>query len=216
MKTAKRIQTAALTLALTLALAACGNGGGTSAGSTPAITESPFVLRASDTGAADFAAQHTDYESVYANDVCWNITPGFVSENSDFTVFKYEQSHETFLLYDGAVYPIGSSFGGDGVNSMALADLTGDGVNELYYTFSEDAVSRAAYFDPTAKAETVLSGTVTGQPVVLSADKKGVLTINEAAVSDYESLHSMTLTPGDALANIVSSDGQIIADWYDK
>ena len=218
MNTAKTMKSAAFAFMLALALGACSNGNGgtgkTYAGggqntnvSQPAVlTESPYQLAGSEEGAADFAAINTGYESPFTNDTCWNITPGFVSENSEFTVFKYASSNETFVMYDGAAYPIGGGYGGDGVTSMALADLTGDGVYELCYVYSEDSILRVGYFDPAQKTANELSGSFSGQPVMLSSEGN-TLTVCAAEVSNYESLLEMTLTAGEKLAEVTIGDG---------
>ena len=216
MNTAKTMGSAVLASLLVLALGACsgGNGGKTDAGggqntntSQPAVlTQSPYRLTGSEEGAADFTAINAGYESPFVNDACWNITPGFISENSDFTVFKYGSSNETFVLYDGAAYPIGGGYGGDGVTSMALADLTGDGVYELCYVSSEDSILRVGYFDPAQKTANELSGSFSGQPVMLSSEGN-TLTVCAAEVSGYESLTEMTLTAGDKLAEVTTGGG---------
>lgn len=53
---------------------------------------------------AAFEAQNVDFESPYDADECYNITPDFVADHSDYMIFKYEESNETFILYDGKVY----------------------------------------------------------------------------------------------------------------
>lgn len=237
MNTVKLWKSMALALALTLALGACSgngtasttgtnggsnggaagndaNGGGNdSAGASavsqlPVLTASPYQLSGSEEGTADFLAANAGYESPYQNDTCLNITPSFFPADSGLSVFKYGASNETFVLYDGAVYAIGSDSSGDGVTSMAMADFTGDGAYELYYAYSNGADSYVGLFDPASKTSSGLSGSFSGQPVVLSADGS-TLTVCGATVSDYESLTSMTLTAGDVLANVTAADGKV-------
>lgn len=85
---------------------------------------------------SSFTAKNTGFTSGYEADECYNVTPAFIADNSDYAVFKYSNSTESFILYDDEVYSIGTCVGGFGITSMALADLNKDGMYELYYTFS--------------------------------------------------------------------------------
>jgi hypothetical protein len=54
-----------------------------------------------------------------------------------FRVVEGPLENETFLIrYDGLVVRLGVSDGGQGVSSLALSDLDGDGTSELYYSYS--------------------------------------------------------------------------------
>lgn len=225
MNTAKLRKTLLPALALTLLLGACGgNNGADSAAangdaandnasssvpvsSLPVLTASPYVLSADEEGVEEFAALNASYEPTYANDAPHNITPDFIREEGSYSVFKYEKSNETFVVYDGAVYAVGSGFGGDGVTSMALADVNGDEAYELYYGFSDDGSSFVGCFDPAGKKARNLSGGFSGQAIVLTAD--GNTLAAAAAEADYESMLSMTLTAGDTLGRIGFEDGAI-------
>ncbi len=87
-------------------------------------------------GVEDFLSLQQDFKSGYDTDKCYNITPDYIQESSDYLVFKYDTSCASFLLYEGKVYPLGIWFGGYGLTSMALADLNGDQKPELYFTYS--------------------------------------------------------------------------------
>lgn len=229
MNSIKRMKPTAAALALLLLLGACSGSteGSTEGGSTPptpitsdlpVLVDSPYVLTGSDEGAADFLALNETYASPYLNDTCQNITPATISENSEFTVFKYLSSNDSFVLFDGAAYPIGTAFdGGDGVTSLALADLNGDGVRDLCYASSKDSSFSVGYFDPAAKTATELPGRINGQPAVLGTDGEKLL-LYAAKVSNYESLTSMTLEPGEPLAAVVDRDGTpaLDASLYSK
>lgn len=229
MNATKKRKPAAAALALLLLLGACAgsaesndsaNGGAPApiTSALPVLVDSPYVLSGSDEGAAEFLALNESYASPYLNDTCQNITPALVSENSEFTVFKYLSSNDSFLLFDGAVYPIGTAFdGGDGVTSLALADLNGDGVHDLCYASSKDSSFSVGYFDPAAKTASELPGRVNGQPAVLGTDGEKLL-LYAAKVSNYESLTSMTLEPEEPLAAVVDRDGTptLDASLYSK
>ncbi|WP_042167904.1 hypothetical protein [Paenibacillus gorillae] len=118
------------------------------------IAVKPAAIAGTSNNTADFLALQQNFESGYDNDTCYNITPDFIRENSDYMIFKYDKSAASFLLYEGVVYPLGEWFGGFGVTSLSLADLDGDGRSELYFTYSWGSGlhrSHAAYFDPAAK-----------------------------------------------------------------
>lgn len=227
MNAIKKMKPTAAALALLLLLGACAGsteGSGSGAPPTPitsdlpVLVDAPYVLSGSDEGTADFLALNESYASPYLNDSCQNITPATISENSEFTVFKYLLSNDSFLLFDGAVYPIGTAFdGGDGVTSLALADITGDGVPDLCYASSKDSSFSVGCFDPSTKTAAELPGRVSGQPAVLGTDGKTLL-LCAAKVSNYESLTSMTLEPGEPLAAVVDRDGSpaLDASLYSK
>lgn len=222
MKTAKFWKTAVLAAAATLLLGACSGGEqapttgpddpGTANGEPsenlettsglPVLGESPYKLTASEEGATDFETLNTDYQSPYQNDTCVNISPSFLGGDTGLSVFKYTLSNDTFLLYDGAVYPLGGS-GGDGVTSMAMADFTGDGAYELYYAYSSGSDSHVGYFDPATKETHDDMDAFRGTAIVLAADGSN-LNIYSAEVSDYESLTSMVLTSGQQIASVGS------------
>lgn len=216
MNTAKWMKQAVLALTFSLLLGACSGGAdnnrggsveGTSDGALPVLTESPYVLAGTEEGVADFTAVNSGYESPYATDTCWNITPAVVSENSEFAVFKYGSSNATFVLYNGISYPIGGGVNSDGVTSMALADVTGDKVYDLCYAYSEGSSSHVGYFNPADGTANDLPGVIGGQAVVLSAEGNS-LQVCAAEVSGYESLTAMTLSAGDKLAEVlITSDG---------
>ncbi len=60
---------------------------------------------------------------------------GFVRDHSSFQVFKYEDTCDSFLLWQDKILPW-NRFRRLGVTSMALADLNEDGEYELYFTYS--------------------------------------------------------------------------------
>jgi LysM repeat protein len=66
------------------------------------------------------------------------ITPPGAWERMRAQVFKVRMGVQQFQSYgivDGAVIPIGESFGGTGVNRMLVSDLDADGSPELLYTY---------------------------------------------------------------------------------
>lgn len=88
------------------------------------------------TDVEEFLLLIPDHVTTYENDTCYNITPEYISDTTEYAVFKYDQSCESFLLYKGKVYEMGTSFGGYGVVDMVTADLNNDEENELYFTYS--------------------------------------------------------------------------------
>lgn len=53
-----------------------------------------------------------------------------------FQVRGNARRHETYALIGQKTVPLGRAFGGDGVTSLAVADLDGDGKKELLYSFN--------------------------------------------------------------------------------
>lgn len=91
-------------------------------------------------------------------DACFQITPKSIKENSDYRIFKYDRSSASYVLYKGKAHQLGNSFGGSGLDSVQLADLNNDGINELYFTCSwGSGIGRGnvGYFDPVKEEVTV-------------------------------------------------------------
>ncbi len=61
-------------------------------------------LSPSENGVQSFMALNKDYSSGYENDLCYNITPDYIKDNSEYAIFKYIKSSASFLLYKNIVY----------------------------------------------------------------------------------------------------------------
>jgi hypothetical protein len=71
-----------------------------------------------------------------------------------FQVTEGVQAHETYVVKKNQVFLIGKGFGGQGVNSLCVADLNGDSRPELVYSFSWGSGihrSQVGVFDVLAK-----------------------------------------------------------------
>lgn len=142
---------------------------------------------------------------------CYNVTPEGIAEQYGLAVFKFDKFCDSFLLYDGEVYPLGEWFGGFGVTSFAVADLNEDGKTELYFTYSWGSGiprSQVGYFD-TANQETVLFdfSNMFGE-AVLAADDDGTLCVYRA---DFQ-VHSfvdIALTAEDKIATLLFDSEKI-------
>jgi len=124
-----------------------------------------FVLTHSKDDVVDFIKlferEYGDYigGASATNDDCYNITPKEIGEKLDFSVFKFDTSMESFVLYEGKIHKIGSGFGGVGLLSLHLSDFDEDGIHELIYTFSWGSGmhrTNLGYFDFSTKEETLL------------------------------------------------------------
>lgn len=145
--------------------------------------ETEMTITSSNNQVSDFVAKNIDYETEYETDECYNITPVFIDNNSDYKVFKYINSAESFIMYDGEIYSIGTCFGGFGITSMALADLNKDGEYELYYTFSWGSGihrSQAGYFDPISKEIHIFEYSLFHSDMMLTVNNDGDLCVNSA------------------------------------
>ena len=152
--------------------------------------------------------------SGYEKDECFNITPAFLEQNSPYSIFKFNQSCASYLLYDGAVTPLGEYFGGSGLDSAALADLNSDGQDELYFTFSWGSGlhrSQLGYFDPAAKEITILDVSFMSEDCMVAPDGDGGLTVSSARI-DFGSgggFVSFGITAGAVRGAVVAEGGQI-------
>ncbi len=154
----------------------------------------------------------------FSDHECFNITPDFIAENSEFQIFKYSKWTESFLMYEGEVYSIGNCFGGYGIMSMALADLNGDGQYELYDTFSWGSGihrSQIGYFDPAEKEMTVFDYSFFEYDTMLTVNDEGELCVN-MAYPDFETYVDFTVRAEEQVGTIVFREGEITLDTDDS
>lgn len=72
----------------------------------------------------------------FSGDLCYNVTPDSLKEETGGAIFKFGDSGQTLLLLGGSVYGLGSYFGGDGLTSAVTCDFDGDGKKDILYTYS--------------------------------------------------------------------------------
>ena len=150
--------------------------------------------------------------SSYDEDECFNIAPDFIADNSEFTIFKYDTSRETFIMYNGEVYSIGNCFGFDGITSMALADINMDNQYELYYTFTSGSgmpYSQIGYFNPVSKEDIIFDFVTHFSSLMLTMNDSGDLCVNNAAYPEGDSYVDFTIKAGDLIGTIVFNNGEI-------
>lgn len=178
----------------------------------PVLAErTDFRISSSSGGVGDFLELNTGFVSSYDNEVCRNITPDYVAENSAYSVFKYDRSCASFLLYDGNTYMLGEYFGGFGVTSVALADMNGDGEYELYFAFSWGSGlhrSQAGYFDPAEKKIGIFDYARVDGDLVLKTNDDGELLLC-GAVFTGGTFTDFALEAGDVAAAVVYKDRTI-------
>jgi len=176
------------------------------------IVESKAIVGTQD-GVDAFLALQKDFNSGYDTDKCYNITPQSISENSEYSIFKYDKSAASFLLYKGVVYPLGEWFGGLGVTSMALADMDNDGDSELYFTYSWGSGlhrSHAGYFNPFAKEIVILPYTNMNKDMTLVDHGDGSLSLYGADISNLIDFAHFDRKKTDFISDIVYEKGQIL------
>lgn len=184
-------------------------------GGLPVIAPAELKITPSKDGVEEFLKKNEGYTSMYEEDTCYNITPDHIAGNSDFTIFKYDKSTASFVMYEGEVYVAGEYFGGDGIESMALADVDMDGQYELYYTFSWGSGihrTKIGYFDPAAKETKTFDYASFSYGMMLTANEDGELCVNTAL---YDLDHTenwfvdYAICAGKQMGSIILEDGEI-------
>ncbi|MGO4183491.1 M56 family metallopeptidase [Paenibacillus sp. TAF43_2] len=177
-----------------------------------AIVQSEAIV-GTQNGVDAFLALQKDFNSGYDSDKCYNITPQSIIENSEYSIFKYDKSAASFLLYKGVVYPLGEWFGGFGVTSMALADMDNDGDSELYFTYSWGSGlhrSHAGYFNPSTKEIVTLPYTNMNKDMTLVDHGDGSLSLYGADISNLIDFAHFDRKKTDFISDIVYDKGQIL------
>lgn len=187
--------------------------------SIKAVT-SELKIESSSDQVENFLSKNKKYRTILENenDPCFNITPDFISNNSDYSIFKYTISTASFLLFDDEVYPLGL-FGG--LTSMALGDLDKDNHYELFFTFgwgSGEYRSQIGYFNPATKEVTVFEYNYFNHDLILTTNKaKTSLSVNEATTERDSQVDFIVKSNFNKLvANIVSEKGNIKLDVVDN
>ncbi|MBQ8298482.1 MAG: hypothetical protein IJX99_01180 [Clostridia bacterium] len=145
---------------------------------------------------------------------CFNITPEFVANNSEYQIFKFADTAESFLVYQDEIYKIGNNKRGKGILNFALADNNQDDILELYYSYewsvSEVLRSNVAYFDPVSKKEIGLNKNYREQVVLLvSAEQNSELWVYTADISNYKDSTNLNITPRKESDVIVNAENSI-------
>lgn len=165
----------------------------------------------SGTQVAEFTAKNTDFKVSYDKDECSNITPDFIAAHSDFAVFKYDTSTETFIMYEDEIYSIGPCVGGYGITSMALGDLNRDGQWELYYTFSWGSGrhrSQIGYFDSVSRETTVFEYSLFDCDMMVTVNDDGDLCVNRAEL-DMDSFVDFSVRAQELVGRIEAEGDKI-------
>lgn len=203
-----------LTLCITIGLSACSISPISEKTALDTLApESELTIISSDTQVSDFLKKMQEFTTYYETDECYNITPDFVADNSDYSIFKYNSSTESFIMYDGEIYSVGTCFGGLGITSMALADLDEDETYELYYTFSWGSGlhrSYVGYFEPINKKIHVFEDDVLlNSDMILTANNSGDLCVNSATL-DMDDFVNFTIRAQDFIGTLDFEENQVV------
>ena len=106
---------------------------------------------------------------------CFNITPDHIRNNSDYQIFKFRDTAETFIVYEDMIYKIGNNKRERGTTSFALADVNGDDKLELFYSYvwNVSNVNRTniSYFNPVEKKEVGINKNYVNSTAILIKSK---------------------------------------------
>ena len=166
----------------------------------------------------DFIKLNSSFNSYYDKDECYNITPDFIAENSDFEIFKYSKSTASFLLFENEIFPLGEFFGGFGITSMALSDFNQDNQYELYFTYSWGSGlhrSQVGYFDPSTKELTLFDYSYLNYDLILTKNDENSLCVNEATIAG-ESFVDFQISSNKVVANITLNNEEITLHVIEK
>lgn len=143
---------------------------------------------------------------------CLNITPDHISQNSEYQIFKFKDTAETYIICDNIIYKIGNNKRERGATSFALADINNDDKLELFYTYtwkvSDRTNSNVSYFDPEAKKEYGINKNYSDMNIVLVKNKEE-LCIYDATFSRDESYVDFNLNAKLEKDVIINENGVI-------
>ena len=166
---------------------------------------------------SNFVSLQKDFVSEYDTDICYNITPQYIVENSDFRIFKYDTSCASFLLFDNEIFPMGVWFGGFGVTNVKLADIDNNGEMELYFTFSWGSGihrSQAGYFNPKSKEIVIFDYSLMNEDMMIVSNEKDGLSLYKATISQTGNFVDFIIGADDYIADIVFENNSIALSLY--
>lgn len=174
------------------------------------------TISGTDEGTEEFEAIFGDNKSTLSEgDICYNITPENIKNNSGYKIFKYSKSCASFFLYEGNVYPLGMWFGGIGLTSVELADVNGDGLEELYFTNSWGSGlhrSQAGYFDPATKEAVIFEYSYLNEELILGKNNEGRISLYAATLGELTDFAHFTLKGKAFVSDIVYVNDKIALD----
>ena len=143
---------------------------------------------------------------------CYNITPDFVSENSDYKIFKFSDTAETYIVYENDIFKIGNNKRERGTTSFALADINKDEKLELFYTYiwkvSEVSRTNVSYFDPVKKKEIGVNQNYVEDNAIL-VKNKNELSVHSGTISNEKDYTNITINARLEKHVLVNEDGVI-------
>lgn len=129
-------------------------------------------------------------------DNCYNITPDFIKENSNYKIFKFNDTAETYIIYENEIYKIGNNKRERGTTSFALADIDNDSNKELFYTYiwkvSEVSRTNVSYFDPVQKKEIGINKNYVEDKAILIKNKEE-LSVYSGTLSNEKDYTNITI-----------------------
>ena len=143
---------------------------------------------------------------------CYNITPDFVKENSDYMIFKFSDTAETYIIYENEIYKIGNNKRERGTTSFALADINQDDKLELFYTYiwkvSEVSRTNVSYFDPVKKKEIGINKNYVEDNAILIKNKEE-LSVHSGTISSEKDYTNITINARLESDVLVNEDGVV-------
>ena len=143
---------------------------------------------------------------------CFNITPDHILQNSNYKIFKFKDTAETYIIFEDVIYKIGNNKRERGTTSFALADINKDDELELFYTYiwkvSDRINSNISYFEPKEKKEYGINKNYSGVNVVL-VKSKNELSVYEATLSRDESYVDFNLNAKLEKDVLISEKGKV-------
>ena len=143
---------------------------------------------------------------------CYNITPDFVKANSEYKIFKFKDTAETYLVFENEIYKIGNNKRERGITSFALADVNQDEKLELFYTYiwkvSEVSRTNVSYFDPIEKKEIGINKNYIENSAILIKNKEE-LSIYNGTMSNDENYVDLTINARLEAEVLVNDNGVV-------
>ena len=162
---------------------------------------------------SEYTEEYSNYYDYFGS--WYNITSENVLENSEAKVFKRYKKADSYLQYNNKIYKLGEENNGCGLTDTEICDVNGDGIDELYFTYSyidkdEVYAGHIGYFDFASEELVYLDYAVEDCDLMLIKDAIGEITIYVAQIEWADGYYmSWALYPEYPVAGFVFDDEHI-------
>lgn len=145
-------------------------------------------------------------------DGCYNITPSYVEKNSEYEIYKFADTAETYLLHDNNIYKLGEHKNGYGVTSLALIKNNKTGESKLLFSYTWNiGVYRTnfGYFDSEKKEVILFTEKQYRDEEMVLVKRDDVLSVCHANFNEFKDFTNFKLTADMVIEDVIITSNEV-------